>query len=395
MLRNLAVLVFADTAALAEAAQAAARDPAFSKIRVEVRQGGMAEAKAWLGAHRSPDVLIVGDPVDGDLWSRLETLAETVEPACKVIVAGRRDSIALYRDLTARGIADYIGGAVTGQDLVAAIRRLFVAEDNLPKGKLVVVTGASGGAGSSTVAAITADVLWKRLGDAVLLDLDLHMGTAALALGLEIRDPVADALANTGLDVAMLERFIVRDRGARVLSTHGSLRGTPSFDVESIERLVAIARSVAKVVVVDLPKGWSETHQRLMALADEIAIVTAPDLASLRNSRMILDELGGRTDAPRPKVVLNKAGFARSKEYADADFKEALGSALAAVIPWDPSPLMAAVVDGKPVSEAGGKAAAGMRAFAKTLIASKESVAGQAKAASAPVSFKGLFARFA
>jgi pilus assembly protein CpaE len=245
------------------------------------------------------------------------------------------------------------------------------------------------------VAAITADVLWKRLGDAVLLDLDLHMGTAALALGLDIRDPVADALANAGLDVAMLERFIVRDRGPRVLSTHGSLRGATSFDVEGIERLVTIARGIAKVVVVDLPKGWSEAHQRLMALTDEIVLVTAPDLASLRNSRMILDELAGRTDAPRPKVVLNKAGFALSKEYADADFKEALGSAPAAVIPWDPSPLMAAVVDGKPVSEAGGKAAAGMRAFAATLFSTKEAAQSRAKGASAPAFFKGLFARFA
>jgi pilus assembly protein CpaE len=236
MLRNLAILAFVEVPGIAVAAKSAAGDPRLAKSKFEVHAGGIAQATAWLAANRSPDVLIVNDATEGELAARLESLAEVVEPSCKVIIVGRRDSIALYRELTARGLSDYLGGDLSAKDLVDAIVRLFSTEDNLPKGKLVVVTAASGGAGGTTVSAVIADELNRRMGDAILLDLDLHMGTAALALGVEVRDAVADAAVNAGLDVAMLERFVVRQRGARVLSTPGSLgngrrqHGTPGRD---------------------------------------------------------------------------------------------------------------------------------------------------------------------
>jgi len=398
MLRNLSVLAFIGTPGVAAAAKAAAADPRLSKTRFEVQAGGIAQAAAWLAANRSPDVLIVNDAAEGDLITGLESLAEVVEPTCKVIIVGKRDSIALYRELTARGISDYLGSDRGGKDLVDAVVRLFSSEDTLPKGKLVVVTAASGGAGASTVAAVIADELNRRMGDAILLDLDLYMGTAGLALALEVRDAVADAAASAGLDVAMLERFVVRQRGARVLSTSGTLRTAAVMDSETVERLVTVARCLTKVVVADLPKGWGEAHQRLLSVADEVVLVAAPDLASLRNGRMLLDELQGRRgEGSKPKVVMNKSGIAKSKEYSGADFKEALGSALAAVVPWDPLPLMGAMIDGKPVTEAGGKAVAALRGFAAGVMPTREPTAQKTGTASTatPTFFRGLFAKTA
>jgi pilus assembly protein CpaE len=170
------------------------------------------------------------------------------------------------------------------------------------------------------------------------------------------------------------------------------------MDADSMERLVATARCLTKVVVADLPKGWGDGHQRLLSIADEVVLVTTPDLASLRNARMLLDELQGRRlEGARPKIVMNKAGFAKSKEYSGADFKEALGTALSAVAPWDPLPLMGAVVDGKPVSEAGGKAVAALRAFAATVLPAKEQAARRIVAANTvmPMFLRELFARTA
>lgn len=394
ILRNIAVMIFADTPGLAHAAQAAAKDTRLAKCKVELKAGGIAEAAQWLSTNRSPDVLIVGDSAEGEIWQRLERLAETVEPVCKVIVAGRKDSISLYRELVARGISDYLGGNIGAPDLVGAVLRLYAAEDTLPKGKLVVTLSASGGAGGSTVAAILADQFEQRFGDALLVDLDLNMGTGALTLGVDVRDPLADAMMNAGLDTAMLERFITRNRGPRVLSTYGSLRAVGTADAEMIERVIAISRSLSKVVVADLPKGWGDAHQRLLTIADDIAVVCTPDLASLRNARMILDDLAQRRgEAPKPKVVLNKAGLARGAEYGGADFKEALGAVPAAVIPWDPAPLMSALASGKAVSDASSKAVAALRAAAGQFLA-KESGTKKAKSP-APSMLERLILKFA
>jgi pilus assembly protein CpaE len=384
ILRNIAVMMFADTTSLAQAAQMAAKDSRFARCKVELKAGGIVDAAQWLATNRSPDVLVVGDPAEADLWQRLERLAETVEPTCKVIVVGRKDSIALYRELVTRGISDYLGGSVGAPDLVSAIMRLYAAEDALPKGKLVVTMSASGGAGGSTVAAVVSDDLDRRFGDALLVDLDLNMGTASLALGAEVRDPLADAMTNAGVDSAMLERFIARERGPKVLSTYGSLRATAPVDAEMIERVVAISRTLTKVVVVDLPKGWTEAHQRLLGIADDVALVCTPDLASLRNARMILDDLGQRRgDALKVKLILNKVGLARGAEYSGTDFKDALGTVPTAVIPFDPVPLMNAMAAGHPVSEAGGKAASALRAAAGLILVKESGAARNVKSAAA------------
>src|SRR5579864_7290103 len=111
-LRNLTVSVYADTAALHDCARTMAADPRLGRCKVEIRTGGALDAAAWLKSHASPDVLIVGDAADDAITQRLDALAQSVEPGCKVIVVGRRDSIGLYRQLMAQGLADYLGGQV-------------------------------------------------------------------------------------------------------------------------------------------------------------------------------------------------------------------------------------------------------------------------------------------
>ncbi|MEW5728789.1 MAG: hypothetical protein AB1918_13265 [Pseudomonadota bacterium] len=370
ILRNVSVLIFAETQELADAGEAAARDPRLSRSRVEIQQGGVLAAADWLAAHPSPDVLMVWDPVDEGMWDRMEVLADNVEPHCRVIVVGPIDHIATYRELTSRGVADYLGGEVLPQEIADSICRLFSAEDSLPKGKAVLVTGAVGGAGASTVAAALASALAQRFGDCTLLDLDLPTGTAALMMGIDPRDPLALALANPGLDAPMLERFMARAGAVRVLSTPGSLRDAADLGADGAERLLAVVRSMSKAVVIDLPKGWNETAERLAVLVDEVVLVARPDLASLRNTRMVVDEVvSKRAEGRRPKVVLNFAGAAKKNEYANADFAEAGAAVPSALVPFDPEPLLAAIAEGLPVAKAQGKAMAAILDFADTLFA--------------------------
>src|SRR2546427_216756 len=82
------------------------------------------------------------------------------------------------------------------------------------------------------------------------------------------------------------------------------------------ERIVDVARTMSKALVIDMPKGWSDIHERLLAAADEVILMVTPELATLRNARMILDQLVAlRLDATTPRLVLNKAGFAKTREY--------------------------------------------------------------------------------
>lgn len=393
-LRNLSILVYADTASLQDVAQAFAADPRLAKTSADVRVGGILDAAKHLAVHSSPDVLIVGDTGDDDIAARLEQLAPSVEPHCKVIVVGRKDSIAIFRKLLSAGVADYLGGSVRPHDLYDAVTRLYAESDALPKGKLVACLSTSGGAGGSTLAAMVTSELTQRIGDAVLLDLDLAMGTAGLLLAAEVRESVAGALLNPGLDVAMLDRLVVREKAGRVLSTPGALRDSAHFTPDAIERLVGVTRGMTKSVVLDLPKGWSETHDRILAAADEIVLVATPELASLRNARMILDHvLAIRLEAAPARLVLNKVGLVRGREYRGEELREALGRVPAASIPWDPAPLMAAMTEGKPVTAARGPAVAAMRAFAASVLAGNSRKGHVSAGARFLPGFKALFAK--
>ena len=395
-LRNLNILIYADTASLQDVARSFAADPRLAKTTADVRVGGIAEAAQYLTANSSPDVLIVGDTGDDDIATRLEQLAPSVESHCKVIVVGRKDSIPIFRRLVSQGVADYLGGAVRPHDLYDAVSRLYAESDALPKGKLIACLPTNGGAGGSTMAAMICAALTQRLGDAVLLDLDLAMGTAGLLLAAEVRDSVAGALVNSGLDVAMLERLVVREKAGRVLSTPGALRDSAHFTPDAVERLVALARGMSKAVVLDLPKGWSETHDRLLATADEIVLVSTPELASLRNARMILDHVTAiRLEASPVRLVLNKVGIVRGREYRGEELREALGRAPGATIPWDPAPLMGAMAEGKPVNTARGPAAAAMRAFANSVLANNARKSRHMASAAARLlpGFKALFVK--
>lgn len=370
ILRNVSVLVFAESEALAAAAEAAGQDPRLARNRVDVRRGGMQAAMEWLGDHPSPDVLILDVPPGPDLWDRMEALAEVVETQCRVVFVGENDSIAVFREMTARGVADYLGGTVEARDIADSICRLFSADESLPKGRLVAVLPAVGGAGASTVAAAVASSLAKRLGDALLLDLDLPTGTAALMMAVNPRDPVSTVLATQELDAELLERFMAREGGVRILSTPGGLREARHTNPEAVETLVSLARSMTKAVVLDFSKGWGTAQEALTALADEVIVVARPDLASLRNSRMLVDDITGRRlDARRPRLVINGTGVARKHEYSSADFAESGGATPAASFPFEPEPLLAAIVDGRPIVQSGGKAMKAMLAFADTVLA--------------------------
>jgi pilus assembly protein CpaE len=124
-------------------------------------------------------------------------------------------------------------------------------------------------------------------------------------------------------------------------------------------------------VVIDLPKGWSEMAERLVTLVDEVVVMARPDLASLRNTRMLVDEMvGRRVDGRRPKVVVNFVGAAKKHEYGTADFAESGAAVPSAMIPFDPEPLMAVVAEGLPMARAQGKAMTALLDFADTLFSS-------------------------
>lgn len=152
-------------------------------------------------------------------------------------------------------------------------------------GSMVAVAGAKGGVGTSTVAVQMALALVADRGRSVcLVDFDLQAGDLRLLLDLPIRRSVADlvSVADELTGRQLEETLFVHPTGMRVLLApeHGEqgedVRAQPA-------RLILGALKLAHdVVVVDVGSMVTEAAAVAVELADEVLMVTVPDVPALR-----------------------------------------------------------------------------------------------------------------
>ena len=105
-------------------------------------------------------------------------------------------------------------------------------------------------------------------------------------------------------------------------------------------------------IVLDVPHVWTAWSRRLVASSDEILIVATPDLASLRNTKNLFDNLrSNRPNDAKPRVLLNQVGVPKRPEIAAAEFAKALGTDLAGLMPYDAALFGTAANNGQMVAE--------------------------------------------
>ena len=141
-----------------------------------------------------------------------ERLAEVCDPSTRVIIVGRFNDIALYRELMRRGVSEYLVGPLQPLQLISAIGGLFADPAQPFVGRSIAFVGARGGCGSSVVAHNTAYAMSERIGaNTVIVDYDLPFGTAGLDFNQDPLNGVADALGQPDrLDSTLLDRMMVR-----------------------------------------------------------------------------------------------------------------------------------------------------------------------------------------
>ena len=116
---------------------------------------------------------------------------------------------------------------------------------------------------------------------------------------------------------------------------------------------------------------WTAWTRRVLVGADDIALVASPDLANLRNAKVMMDVLRqARPNDRRPKLIINMAGMPKRPEIAPAEFAKALDCEATAIIPFDPQLFGTAANNGQMIAEVqpNGKIAESFLDLARVLI---------------------------
>ena len=365
-----------DTATVVEKAS---QDRRLAKAHVTVQVGGVQAAVAFYKNASTPSLIIIESLFDRThMLGELDRLADVCDPDTKVIVIGHVNDVLLFRQLLRRGVSEYVVAPVKAMQIVESISKIYTDPETGPVGQVIAFVGGKGGSGSSTVCHNTAFAIASLLeSDVVIADLDLPFGTASLDFNKNPLQGIADALASpVRLDEIMLDRLLSR------CSDHLSLFAAPGtldhpYDLEpsSCDTVLNMVRDNVPWVAVDVPHLWTAWAKQVVLGADHVVITAAPDLANLRNTKNLVDQLkGSRPNDRAPLLVLNQVGVPKRPEISVKDFGHAVELEPKVVINFDAHLFGTAANNGQMIEEVSdkSKAADAFRSLANLLTGRSE-----------------------
>jgi pilus assembly protein CpaE len=257
------------------------------------------------------DIVIID--LDSDQNYALE-LVETLAAAgnTTVMVYSMNNDPNLLMSCMRAGAREFLSQPIAPSSLSdalarAAARRPAAKQGKPGGGKVLVFLGGKGGSGVTTVACNFAVSLVQECSQsAVLIDLDLPLGDAALNLGISPQFSTVDALQNySRMDQNFLSKLLTKhSSGLFVLAAPGKF---PQVEVsnEAVEKLIAVARNGYDFVVVDAGSRFDLSGTTLVEHADTVYLVMQAGIPELRNSHRVISEYF-KSGGSNLEIVLNR-----------------------------------------------------------------------------------------
>ena len=347
-----------------------------------VRRGTVTAARKALASEPTPAVLIVDVSNESDALGALEELAQVVEPGVRVLVIGDRTELAFYRQVTRElGALDYLYKPLNRETIARTFLPIVQGRTPDPTarvGRLIAVTGVRGGVGATSIAANLALQLAERARrHTLLLDADLHGGTAALMLGYKAQGGLRVALeVPDRVDELFLERTTLKiAERLHVLAAEERLDNPVRLAKGAVRNLAERMQNRYRFVVADVPRSPSPLTTELGALSHQRVLVMEPTLSALRDTLRFLELPRGVNQSRRPIVVLNKVGAPGTLPLKQVI--AALEVAPEVVIPWLPKQLHPAVTLGEPALRQRGKFQNAIASLAREVIATPDAKAAR------------------
>lgn len=298
-------------------------------------------------ASKAPDAVVIDIRALPRLPREIAALRRHFPHAGLVILARTIESADLLEAMR-MGVNEWVSEPLVHDDLVAAIRRVARPAAATPVGKMFAIVGAKGGVGSTTVAVNVATSMSLVSKEPTLL-VDLHpaYGDAAVFLGVDPRFSVVDALENVDrLDATYLRGLIASTPAGVDLLASSHRIGMDAFDVTRIRRLLDVASSIYRFIVLDCPRTVPAVLEVIDG-ATEIVVVTNQELPALRSAARIISSLRQRCSPDRVKVAITR--FDPKADITRSEIEKALGGVVNYQFPNDYRTSMGAITRGEPL----------------------------------------------
>ncbi len=209
-------------------------------------------------------------------------------------------------------------------------------------GRVITITSGKGGVGKTTTAAnlaVALSLMGKRV---VALDGDIGLRNLDVVMGLESR--VVYDLVDIVEGRCRLRQAMIKDKrlAELYLIPAAQKRDKSAVSPADMVRLCDELRPEADFIFIDSPAGIERGFKNAIAPADEILIVTNPEVSAVRDADRIIG-LAEAEEKPEPQLIINrfKPEMVRRGDMLDiSDVLDILAIRLLGVVPEDESVLI-------------------------------------------------------
>ncbi len=305
-----------------------------------------------------PDVVLLDLSRDPEPYFHFGAQLRRARPAIKLVAcsAAVPPNHQLLLEAMRCGVQDFLAkpvDAVALKDILSRFMQDLDVRDTSAMDRLIVVMGAKGGVGATTVAVnLGVQLSTYARKKVALLDFARPLGNAHLLLDLHPKFGVRDAIDNMDrLDSHFFAGLLTRHKTKlEILGGATQAEEWQNIAVPPLERVVNVAQNNFDVVLVDIGTQFSSEWASILRMARMILIVAEANVPALWTmERRLLAMKGLGIDPDRARVIINR--WHKGDEEVLKSIAKDINRPVFACLPNDFRMASAAVNLGTPMQE--------------------------------------------
>ena len=306
---------------------------------------GSGEEAIQMAMDERPDVIVMDINMPGlDGIATAEIISQRMPNSPIIMMSVHGEAEHLKRAMLA-GAREFLVKPFSGDEFATSIKRVHERElvrreqmqasaamavayapqaaEDVENHQVIAVFSPKGGAGRTTLATNLALALRRETNERVaLIDANLQFGDVGVLLNLNPKNKsVLDAVEGGEPDRDIIESVMVdHSTGIRVLLAPPSPEGADLVTAPFLRKIVDMLRQNHDWVVVDLPSGLNDHTLGVLDAADQILVVAALEITTIKNVRLFL-EVADQLDYERSKIrlVINRSDASQGIRIGDVE----------------------------------------------------------------------------
>lgn len=177
------------------------------------------------------------------------------------------------------------------------------------RGEMIAVCSAKGGVGRTTLTVNLAISLFKKNIKVSVMDGDFQFGDVGLAMDLQSTFTIKDVMEELeSLDEYVLNSYLCKhDSGVKVLPAPARPEYAELVTKEALNKVIDTLLAEFDYLVVDTGVGLQDQTIEMVEKADQILLVTNLEMATLKNTKLMIETLEMLGLRDKIQVVINRS----------------------------------------------------------------------------------------